>query len=101
MSLITYIYEKELINQKLDTIVSETEIAEYYTNHPQNFLLKDNIIKVVYVKVAKNAPKIDKLKEGKILINSAVDDRMYVMCWCTNESLIKELKEKKDGVANE
>lgn len=63
VSLITFAYERELINQKLDTIVSETEVNQYYTNHPENFLLKDNIIKVVYIKVLKNAPKINKLKE--------------------------------------
>lgn len=62
-SLITYAYEKELVNQKLDTLVNEQEIEEYYNNNPTNFGLKDNIIKVIYVKVNKKAPQIDKLKK--------------------------------------
>lgn len=61
-SLITYTYEKELVKQKLDTIVSDTEIEEYYNNNQADFELKDNIIKVVYVKVDKKAPGIEKLK---------------------------------------
>ena len=62
-SLITYAYEKELVSQKLDTIVSDAVIEEYYKGHPQNFELKDNIIKVLYVKVKKNAPNLKKVQD--------------------------------------
>jgi hypothetical protein len=61
-SLITYIYESELIRQKLDTAVTEEEINEYYNKHQSNFLLKDNIIKANFIKVPLNAPKLDKVK---------------------------------------
>jgi hypothetical protein len=61
-SLITYAYEKELVKQKLDTLVTDTEIEEYYTNNQNDFELKDNICKVIYVKVNKKAPGQDKLK---------------------------------------
>jgi hypothetical protein len=62
-SLITYTYEKELVKQKLDTLVSEKEIEQFYNNNQEDFELKDNIIKVIYVKVNKKAPGIDKLKK--------------------------------------
>jgi hypothetical protein len=62
-SLITYTYEKELVKQKLDTIVTNEEIEQYYNNNQSDFELKDNIIKVIYVKVSKKAPGIDKLKK--------------------------------------
>ena len=62
-SLITYAYEKELVKQKLDATVSNEEIEQYYNNNRNNFELKDNIIKVVYVKVSKKAPGINKLQK--------------------------------------
>jgi hypothetical protein len=62
-SLITYSYEKELVKQKLDTVVSDQEIEQFYNNNQADFELKDNIIKVIYVKVNKKAPGIDKLKK--------------------------------------
>ncbi|HKR06214.1 MAG TPA: hypothetical protein VJY62_16380 [Bacteroidia bacterium] len=62
-SLITYIYESELIRQKLDTVVGADEIEKYYNANPRNFELKDNIIKAIYVKTKKNAPKLDKLRQ--------------------------------------
>ena len=62
-SLITYIYESELIRQKLDTVVSDEEILKYYEENNRNFELKDNIIKVLYLRVKKDAPKIKKVKD--------------------------------------
>lgn len=61
-SLITFAYEKELVNQKLDTVVTSQEIEEYYNNNKANFELKDNIIKVIYIKVNKTAPEMKQLK---------------------------------------
>jgi hypothetical protein len=61
-SLIMYIYESELIRQHLDTTVSEEEIINYYNENPQNFELKDNIVKATYVIVKQNAPKLNKLR---------------------------------------
>jgi hypothetical protein len=62
-SLITYQYESELVKQKLDTVVNDEEISKYYEENKSNFELKDNIIKVIYVKVSKKAPKVEKVKE--------------------------------------
>ena len=62
-SLIIHAYEEALISQNLDTTVNNPEIDLYYKNHLSDFELKDNIINVTYVKVKKNAPKLDKLKQ--------------------------------------
>lgn len=62
-SLITYAYEAELIRQKLDTAVSETEISDFYKKNQSNFELKDNIIKVIYLKLKKNSPKLARVRD--------------------------------------
>lgn len=79
-SLITYAYEKELVKQKLDTVVADTEIEEYYNNNQADFELKDNIIKVVYVKVDKKVPGIDKLK--KWYKSDNMKDREQLASYC-------------------
>ena len=48
-SLVIYAYESQLINQKLDTIVSEDEIAEYYEQNKEDFQLRNTMVRVVYV----------------------------------------------------
>ena len=62
-SLIIYAYEQELIRQKLDTNVSEMQIANYYEQNKDNFELKRYIVKVRMIKVDKQAPKLSKVKE--------------------------------------
>lgn len=61
-SLIIYEYETELVHQKLDTVVTDAEIEAYYNEHASDFQLRDNIVKVVYVKVDNKAPNLAKLK---------------------------------------
>ena len=57
-SLIIYQYETSLINQSLDTIVTEEEIQEYYDTHLSDFELKENITKAVYV-IIDDDPEIE------------------------------------------
>ncbi|MCC7232841.1 MAG: hypothetical protein IT242_07860 [Bacteroidia bacterium] len=61
-SLITYAYESELIRQKLDTVVPDEEIEEYYKTNRNNFELKNNILRVIYLKTSKKSPKLDKVR---------------------------------------
>ena len=61
-SLLTYAYETELVRQKLDTVINEEEIAQFYKNNQDNFELKDNIIKVIYLRLNKKSPKLNKVK---------------------------------------
>jgi hypothetical protein len=61
-ALIIFTYEQELIKQKLDTIVTDTEIQTYYDTHKEDFLLKSNIVKVIYVKLQKDEKKINRFR---------------------------------------
>lgn len=62
-SLIVYAYQQALIKQQLDTVVSAKEIEEYYAAHEQNFELKDNIIKVNYIRINNKSPKLSEIKQ--------------------------------------
>lgn len=48
-SLLIYAYETKMIEQYLDTIVDEDEIAAYYEEHKENFQLRSTMVKVAYV----------------------------------------------------
>jgi hypothetical protein len=62
-SLAIYAYESMLVNQKIDTNVSIKEIEEYYAQNQENFLLKNNIVKVLYVKIAKSSKSKVQIKK--------------------------------------
>ncbi|MFO8053734.1 MAG: hypothetical protein R6U19_01040 [Bacteroidales bacterium] len=79
-SLIIYRYETALIQQELDTIISEDEIKTYYENHKNEFTLRDNIVKVRYVKVPADAPNQRQLKS--FLQSEDPEDHQKLMEFC-------------------
>jgi hypothetical protein len=62
-SLVIYLYEKELVRQKLDTVVSENEIVKFYEENKNNFEQKSNIIQLNYVKYDKKKPDAGKIRK--------------------------------------
>lgn len=66
-SLLIYAYEQQILNQLLDTIVSDQQIAEYYEQHKDDFRLKSAIVKATYVSAPAKSPALTKLKS---IINS-------------------------------
>lgn len=48
-SLVIYAYESKLIEQYLDTVVSEEELNQYYEDNKQNFQLRSTMVKTAYV----------------------------------------------------
>lgn len=84
-SLITYTYETELVRQKLDTIVTDEEIESFYEMNRNNFELKDNIIKVIYLKLDKNSPKLNKARDW--FKSSSPRDRKALQEYCHQYAL--------------
>jgi hypothetical protein len=62
-SLIRFQYEQSLIQQKLDTVVTDQDVQQYYQDNEENFQLKKTILKVAYIKLSENAPKISMVKK--------------------------------------
>lgn len=78
--LINYIYETKLIENNLDTLVSIDEIEEYYNSNIDNFILKDNIVKVNYFKIPIQSKEIGKIK--KLLLSTTPKDKEQLEVLC-------------------
>ncbi len=61
-NLMIYHYEQQMMLQKMDTLVTEQQIMDYYDNHLQNFTLQSNILKVLFLKLPVEAPNIDRAR---------------------------------------
>lgn len=82
--LINYIYETKIIESNLDTIVSKEEIEDYYNTYLDNFILKDNIVKVNYFKIPSQSKEINKLK--KLLNATDAKDRSQLEALCSQHA---------------
>ena len=49
--LLSFSYLEQVLSQKIDTSITTKESREYYESHPENFELKQNIIKLVFIKM--------------------------------------------------
>lgn len=58
-SLVRFNYEEQLIAQKLDSVVSDTELRNYYESNKEQFQLQGTIVKCQLLKVPKEAPIAD------------------------------------------
>jgi hypothetical protein len=80
-ALMVYEFEKKYVNQRVESEVSEEEVKAYYEENKANFELKQNIIKGIFAKVPKEAPRIGRLRN---LFESELDDeaREEIKSYC-------------------
>lgn len=90
-SIIAYEYQSYYIKQNLDTAFDESEIKEYYENNIDNFILKQNIVRGTFIKVPKNAPKMNHLKEWIFSQDEA--DRQSLKSFCLSFSVAYHLSD--------
>ena len=72
-SLLTYEYEQLVIDRTLDTVVSNHELTEYYNSHQDDFTLRTNILKAIYVKFDKDAPTVKTVT--KMMASNDISDK--------------------------
>jgi hypothetical protein len=61
--LLTYAYQKQYLDERLDTVVTEAQINEYYTQNTTNFELKQDIVKGLLLAVPEEAPNLAKARQ--------------------------------------
>jgi hypothetical protein len=79
-ALIIHEFEKQFVNRKLNTVVTEQEIQEYYDNNIDNFELKQNIVQCNFVQLPKNAARISRFRT--LLRNSRERDQEEIREYC-------------------
>ena len=79
-SLIIYLYEKELVRQRLDTTVSEKEIQEFYNANKNNFEQKSNILRLNYVKYDKK--RVDNNLIRSVMQSPNIDNNFAFIDFC-------------------
>lgn len=63
-SLLKFRYEQHYIDSRLDTLVTDGQIAEYYEAHRDAFMLKRPILKVRFLDIMKDSPNLPALEKN-------------------------------------
>ncbi|WP_353197636.1 hypothetical protein, partial [Parapedobacter defluvii] len=89
--LIVYEYEQALVSQKLDTVVTEAEVRNYYTTRGELFMLKQPILKVSYIRLHTNAPELDRVK--RLFLSTDFEEQDLLEKYCARYATAYSLRD--------
>jgi hypothetical protein len=61
-TLLIHRYQEKMMEQMLDTVVTEANVQSYYKEHSGQFILRKNLVKSSYVIFSRNAKDRDRVK---------------------------------------
>lgn len=79
-SLLIFTYRQKLLEQKMDTVITEEEVLAYYEENTKNFLLNQNVIKGTFIKIPLSAPNLEQLRRWSW--NSREQDLIEIEKYC-------------------
>ena len=61
-NLLIYQYQRQMMLERMDTLVNDSELVNYYDSNPTRFNLSTNIVKALYIKLSVETQNIEKIK---------------------------------------
>ncbi len=80
-SLLIHYYKEAFIKTYLDTLIHDSLISNYYVNNLDNFALKEDIVKLNYIKIRSVAPNIEFVNQKYHLSDSSSMDTLEKYCF--------------------
>lgn len=104
MQLLIFRFENRFVEEKLDTLISDKEMEEYYDAHKESFRTKNGLVKARLVKIHNSSPNLQivrKLAEQKdpenieeleeLAYNSAYKYSTYNHSWVDLQIVAREI----------
>jgi hypothetical protein len=80
INLVIYQYQRQMMLEKMDTVISETEMENYYSTNEKSFLLNSNIVKALFIKLPVETPDLDKVR--RLARSDNQDDLQQLESFC-------------------
>ena len=84
-NLLIYQYQQQMIIQKMDTVVSDSELQDYYVSNLNTFSLTTNLVKALFIKLPATTPDIEKVR--KLYKSSDPDEIRELEDYCSRFAL--------------
>ncbi|NLN30890.1 MAG: hypothetical protein GX158_06625 [Bacteroidales bacterium] len=81
MNLVIYQYQRQLMLQKMDTTISDTELENYYLNNKESFVLNYNIVKALFIKLPRETPGLARIRNLARSNNQAGLRQLESLCY--------------------
>jgi hypothetical protein len=60
--LVIYQYQRQMMLERMDTIVTDAEMENYYSANQSSFMLNSNIVKALFIKLPFETPSIGRIR---------------------------------------
>jgi hypothetical protein len=111
-SLLIYRYQDELMLEKMDTTITDREINVFFEGNKENFVLNNDIVKSIFIKIPLNQNKLeillkylDNFSEGIIdkiqefCVNNAVKYDLNLDNWIEAQTAFQNVPEKPEDLS--
>jgi len=61
-NLVIYQYQRQMMLERMDTVVSDSEMVNYYNANQKRFVLNSNIVKALFIKLPAETLNTDKIR---------------------------------------
>ena len=62
-SLLKYRYEQAYVNQRLDTVITASQIEDYFESHKDQFVLRVPLVKARFMSFSKDSPVVSEIRK--------------------------------------
>lgn len=90
-TLLIHTYKERMVEQLLDTNVTEEDIKLYYKENQQQFLLRKNLVKASYIIFSRNSENKDKVKSW--LMSDKVDLQVKLKKFCEENAMSYQIED--------
>lgn len=61
-NLLIHQYQQQMLLEKMDTVIPDSELENYYVTNEKAFILTSNIVKALFIKIPVETPGLDRIK---------------------------------------
>ena len=79
-SLIRHRYQERLVNDRVSAVIRDSEQMAYYEDNKEQFVLNENLIKGLFLKVPLSAPGIDSIRKWYVSDSEESLDKIEKYC---------------------
>lgn len=90
-TLLIHRYQEKVVEQMLDTVVSEEDIKKYYNENKSQFLLRENIVKSSYIIFSRNAKDKEKVKSW--LMSDKDEMKLKLAKFCKESAMSYQIED--------
>lgn len=79
-NLVIYQYQQQMILEKMDTVLSEAELENYYNANENSFILNSDIVKALFIKLPVETPELNRIRT--LARSSSQNDLQQLETYC-------------------